>query len=97
MRDPRRELLDRQRHERLARVEVEDDVGGAGGHVGERLGPGGPPRACRRLRRGSSTTAATAADEERERGEQQRGAAAEHRRHGSARPRLGPSGRRRDR
>ena len=85
--DARSQLLDGQRDERLARVEVEDDVRRAGGHVGERLGP-------RRLPDAAVVTAAQQHDErrhpreKRERGGEQRGAAAEHRRHGSADPAL---------
>jgi hypothetical protein len=81
--DARRELLDRQRHERLARVEVEDHIGRGRRHEGERLGPG---RALRLV-----VAAAQQDDgghhgrEDRESGEQQRGAAAKHRRHASAR------------
>ncbi len=84
VRDPRRELLHRQADERLARVEVEDDVGGGGRDVGERLG------ACAALRLVVVAPAQQdhddhGGDEDRHRGEQQRSAAAEHRRHGIAR------------
>jgi hypothetical protein len=84
VRDPRRELLHCEPHERLARVEVEDDVGRGGRDVGERLGA--------RAALGLVVPAPAQQDDsrhrrrdERERGEQQRSAAAEHRRHGSAR------------
>ena len=87
LRDPRSQLLDRERDQRLVRVEVEDDVRRARGHVGERLGPD-------RLRTAAAVAAAQQHDErrrpreKRERGSEQRGAAAEHRRHGSADPAL---------
>ena len=83
MRDARRELLDRQRHERLARVEVEDDVGRARRARRRAARPWRPASACRR-RPAQQEHDRHHRREERERGEQQRGAAAEHRRHGSA-------------
>ena len=61
VRDARRELLDRQRHERLARVEVEDDVGRARRARRRAARPGSRLRASSSPPPRSSTTAAAAA------------------------------------
>jgi hypothetical protein len=60
--DPRRELLDRQRDERLARVDVEDDVRRAAGTYASGSDRALAPR-VRRPRAAAARATTTAADE----------------------------------